>query len=77
MEEKEAIGKLRSVELCMSAHPDNEKGSEFEDRIFDLQEMQKHIIELHVKNEYKSKVLKDLRENMKWRIEENEKRKSI
>lgn len=31
--------KLRSAELCLSAHPDNEPDSEFADRISDLQEL--------------------------------------
>jgi copper chaperone CopZ len=44
MENKEILRKLRSVELCMTAHPDYEKGSEFEDRIVDLQEIQQALI---------------------------------
>ena len=44
MENKEILRKLRSVELCMTAHPDYEKGSEFEDRIIDLQEIQQALI---------------------------------
>jgi len=35
--------KLRSIELCMSAHPENEEYSEFADRISDLQELPKDI----------------------------------
>ena len=31
--------KLRSIELCLSAHPHNEPDSEFADRISDLQEL--------------------------------------
>ena len=37
------LSKLRSVELCLSAHPDNEEHSEFADRISDLQELQKEV----------------------------------
>lgn len=33
------LQKLKSIRLCLSAHPDNEPGSEFEDRIDDLDEM--------------------------------------
>lgn len=33
------LQKLKSIQLCLSAHPDNEAGSEFEDRIDDLDEM--------------------------------------
>lgn len=33
------LQKLKSIRLCLSAHPDNEAGSEFEDRIDDLDEM--------------------------------------
>lgn len=35
--------KLRSIELCLSAHPDNEEHSEFADRISDLKEIQKEV----------------------------------
>lgn len=35
--------KLKSVELCLSAHPDNEEHSEFADRISDLQALPKEI----------------------------------
>jgi hypothetical protein len=40
---EQILSKLRSVELCLSAHPDNEEHSEFADRISDLQELQKEI----------------------------------
>lgn len=33
------LQKLKSIRLCLSVHPDNEAGSEFEDRIDDLDEM--------------------------------------
>lgn len=33
------LQKLKSIRLCLSAHPDNEAGSEFEDRIDDLDEL--------------------------------------
>lgn len=33
------IAKLRSLKLCLEAHPDNEPYSEFEDRISDCEEM--------------------------------------
>lgn len=33
------LQKLKSLRLCLSAHPDNEAGSEFEDRIDDLDEI--------------------------------------
>lgn len=35
----EIVSKLKSVQLCMMAHPDNEPDSEFEDRIDDLEEI--------------------------------------
>ena len=34
------LSKIRSVKLCMMAHPDNEQDSEFEDRISDLEEIE-------------------------------------
>ncbi len=37
------LSKLRSVELCLSAHPDNEEHSEFADRISDLEVLPKEI----------------------------------
>ena len=40
MKIEEMLSKLRSIELCLSAHPDNEEHSEFADRIEDLQEIQ-------------------------------------
>lgn len=33
------LQKLKRIRLCLSAHPENEAGSEFEDRIDDLDEM--------------------------------------
>ena len=33
------LRKLRSIRLCMMAHPDNEEDSEFADRIEDLNEL--------------------------------------
>ena len=43
MENKEILRKLRRLELCITAHPDCKKGSEFEDRIIDLQEIQQAL----------------------------------
>lgn len=40
---EQILSKLRSVELCLLAHPDNEEHSEFADRISDLQELQKEV----------------------------------
>lgn len=37
------MSKLKSVELCLSAHPDNEEHSEFADRISDLEQLSKQI----------------------------------
>ncbi len=34
------LSKIKSVKLCMMAHPDNEQDSEFEDRISDLEEIE-------------------------------------
>lgn len=47
---KTILGKLNSIRLCLSAHPDNEPDSEFADRISDLQELPVEIeIELEKK----------------------------
>ena len=37
------LQKIRSVKLCLMAHPDNEPNSEFEDRISDLEEIEKEL----------------------------------
>jgi len=41
----EILRKIKSVKLCMMAHPDYEKDSEFEDRILDLQEIEDYLLE--------------------------------
>ena len=43
LEKDEILSKIKSVKLCMMAHPDNETGSEFEDRISDLEELESQI----------------------------------
>lgn len=43
MEEKEILQKLKSVFLCLQAHPDNEIDSEFADRISDLVDIESFI----------------------------------
>lgn len=35
--------KLRSIQLCLSAHPDNEPSSELADRISDIKEIQQEL----------------------------------
>ena len=43
MENKTMLQKIRSVKLCLMAHPDNEPNSEFEDRISDLEEIENEL----------------------------------
>lgn len=43
MEMKVFYQKIRSVKLCLIAHPDNEEGSEFADRIRDLEEIMGYV----------------------------------
>ena len=43
MKTKEMLQKIKSVLLCLSAHPDNEQNSEFEDRIEDLIEIEEYL----------------------------------
>jgi hypothetical protein len=43
MNKKEILQKIKSVKLCMQAHPDNEPDSEFADRITDLIEIEKEL----------------------------------
>lgn len=44
MKTKELYQKIRSVKLCLMAHPDNEPDSEFADRIDDLEEIEIKLI---------------------------------
>ena len=37
------LEKIKSVKLCLMAHPDNEVDSEFEDRISDLEEIENEL----------------------------------
>ena len=52
--------KLRSIELCLSAHPDNEEHSEFADRISDLVEIQKEVQNLIEWKESAMKILNEI-----------------
>ena len=48
----EILNKIKSVKLCLMAHPDNEVASEFEDRISDLVEIENDLQqEMHSKEE--------------------------
>jgi hypothetical protein len=40
MNTAEILKKIRSVKLCLMAHPDNEPDSEFADRISDMEEIE-------------------------------------
>ncbi|MBK7883497.1 MAG: hypothetical protein IPJ81_06660 [Chitinophagaceae bacterium] len=40
MDIKEILDTIKSVKLCLMAHPDNEEGSEFADRIDDLTDIE-------------------------------------
>ena len=46
MKNQEMIQKIRSIRLCLSAHPDNEQNSEFADRIQDCDEIESHLFNL-------------------------------
>jgi hypothetical protein len=37
------LKKIKSIKLCLMAHPDNEIGSEFADRISDLEEIENEL----------------------------------
>jgi hypothetical protein len=43
MKKEEMLRNIQSVKLCMMAHPDNTEGSEFEDRIDDLDEIEQKL----------------------------------
>jgi hypothetical protein len=40
---KELLKKIKSVKLCLMAHPDNQEHSEFADRIADLKEIENEL----------------------------------
>jgi len=40
------LNKIKSVKLCLIAHPDNEIDSEFADRISDLEEIETNFSEM-------------------------------
>lgn len=40
---KNFLNKIKSVKLCLMAHPDNQEHSEFADRISDLEEIENEI----------------------------------
>lgn len=40
---KELLKKIKSIKLCLIAHPDNEQDSEFADRISDLEEIENEL----------------------------------
>lgn len=54
---KELLKKIKSIKLCLMAHPDNEEHSEFADRISDLEEIE---TELSNDNIVKIETKKDL-----------------
>ncbi len=49
MDKKEILQKIRSVRLCLLAHPDYELHSEFSDRIEDLKEIESHFENQEIK----------------------------
>lgn len=40
------LNKIKSVKLCLIAHPDNEQDSEFADRISNLEEIEANFSEM-------------------------------
>ena len=49
METKELLQKIKSVKLCLMAHPDNSLNSEFADRISDLEEIESSLKPIMIK----------------------------
>lgn len=60
METIDVIKKIRSIILCLSAHPDNEEHSEFADRIDDLVELQELFQSLQKENDSNVKNIQSL-----------------
>ena len=53
------LEKIKSVKLCLMAHPDNEQDSEFEDRISDLEEIENELSKKPIKIESKKDLPKE------------------
>jgi hypothetical protein len=54
---EEVLKKIKSIKLCLMAHPNNEVDSEFADRITDLEEIQ---IELEKQQGYSEEEVLDI-----------------
>lgn len=67
---EEVLEKIRSIKLCLMAHPDNEDYSEFADRISDLEE-----IEQYFNNKKYIKVCPKIYQAMQEKIKSYESRK--
>lgn len=52
MKTKEMLQKIKSLKLCLMAHPDYEYGSEFEDRVSDLQEIEEFLSKQNALKKY-------------------------
>jgi len=48
---KDFLKKIKSVKLCLMAHPDNQVNSEFADRISDLEEIENKLANYWTKSE--------------------------
>ena len=74
MTKEEMKAKVRSVTLCMLAHPDNEPDSEFADRISDLTEIFEALtipVVVFSEAELKAKLEEQLEETRQWLIGED------
>lgn len=59
MKNKELLQKIKSVKLCLMAHPNNEKDSEFADRIRDLVEIEENYDDFKILKELIHKFKKE------------------
>ena len=73
----ELLDKIKSVKLCLMAHPDNEKDSEFEDRISDLEYIEKALSKYDEMLELLTYLSETMREFDGWRDEYNKIKKLI
>ena len=73
----ELLDKIKSVKLCLMAHPDNEKDSEFEDRISDLEDIEKALSKYDEMLELLTYLSETMREFDGWRDEFNKIKKLI
>ena len=63
---QEILNKIKSVKLCLMAHPDNQEDSEFEDRISDLIDIEHELQKSSYSEEDLREAFRQGEDNMDW-----------